>query len=199
MELVKASKQEREGDQVLVRRCLEKDASAQRELFQRLKRTIHRTLYRIMGSNAQLPDLIQDSFLEVFRSLSSFQGRSKLDTWADTIAARVAYRYLSTKTRRPSHLRLVEDVSEDRSTDESRYAARRGVESLYGILDRLEAKYRIAYTLYVIDERSMAEVAAVTEVSLVAAKNRVWRARKMVTERANHDVALRAFITKELR
>lgn len=152
-----------------------------------------------MGSNAQVPDLIQDSFLEVFRSLPTFEGRSKLDTWADTIAARVAYRYLSMKTRRPSHLRLVEDVQEDRSTDESRYAARRAVESLYAILDGLDAKYRIAYTLYVIDERSMAEVATVTAVSVVAAKNRVWRARKMVSERAHHNMALREFIKKELR
>lgn len=151
-----------------------------------------------MGSNAQLPDLIQDSFVEVFRSLPSFQGRSKLDTWADTIAARVAYRYLATKTRRPSHLRLV-DMQEDRSTDESRYAARRGVERLYAILDRLEVKYRIAYTLYVIDERTMAEVAKVTEVSLVAAKNRVWRARKMVAERASHDPVLRDLLRKERR
>ncbi|MFK8000994.1 MAG: RNA polymerase sigma factor [Polyangiales bacterium] len=196
---MKASKTEREGDRVLVRRCLAQDVSAQRALFQRLKRTIHRTLYRIMGSNAQVPDLIQDSFVEVFRSLPSFEGRSTLDTWADTVAARVAYRYLSMKVKRPGHLRLVDDVQEDRSTDESRYAARRAVESLYAILDGLEAKYRIAYTLYVIDGRSMSDVATVTAVSIVAAKNRVWRARKMVGERARHNPALREFIRKELR
>lgn len=196
---MKASETEREGDRALVRRCLGEDASAQRALFQRLKRTIHRTLYRIMGSNAQVPDLIQDSFVEVFRSLPSFEGRSKLDTWADTIAARVAYRYLSMKVRRPSHLRLVGDVQDDRSSDESRYAARRAVDSLYAILDTLDAKYRIAYTLYVIDGRSMSEVATVTSASIVAAKNRVWRARKTVNERARRNPALREFITKELR
>ena len=199
MELVRASKEERKSDQALVERCLARERSAERELFQRLKRTVHRTLYRIMGSNAQLPDLIQDSFLEIFRSLSSFQGRSKLDTWADTIAARVVYRTLSARTRRLPHLRLVEDVPEERSSEESRYAARQAVQRLYAILDRLEAKYRIAYTLYVIDERSMAEVALVTEVSVVAAKNRVWRARRMVLERATHDAALRSFIGRELR
>ncbi len=196
---MKASRDEHDDDKALVQRCLDHDALAERQLFQRLKTTIHRTLYRIMGSNAQLPDLIQDSFLEVFRSLPSFQGLSKLDTWADTIAARVAYRWLSSRARRPGHLRLVDDVPANQSSDERRYDARRGVESLYAILDRLEAKYRIAYTLYVIDERSMAEVAEVTEVSLVAAKNRVWRARKMVVERAQHDAALRAFIGRELR
>ena len=51
-------------------------------------------------------------------------------------------------------------------------------------MDRIEAKQRIAFALAVIDGRSLAEVAELTETTVVAVKTRVWRARKDLMTRA---------------
>ena len=74
---------------------------------------------------------------------------------------------------------------------QTREAARR----LYSALDRLDPKQRIAFALATIDGMSMAEVAAVTESSVVAVKTRVWRARKDLMKRAAKDEVLRTYIT----
>jgi DNA-directed RNA polymerase specialized sigma24 family protein len=48
----------------------------------------------------------------------------------------------------------------------------------------------MAFSLFAIDGRSIAEVAEVTQTSLVAAKCRIWRARREVMKRAKDDVVL---------
>ncbi len=189
-----ASAEQRDRERGLAERCASGDREAQRSLFREQRDRVHRTLYRIMGSNRHMEDLAQDAFLEVFRCIGSFRGESSLATWVDTVAARVAYRHLSERHRRPVHLEVVAAVPADEPGADRRAHAREAARRLYAILDRLDPKYRIAYALHVIDGRPMAEVARVTRVSLVAAKNRVSRARRMVEERARRDPWLLGFL-----
>ena len=174
----------------LVRRCVRGDREAQRALFQRLRGPVHATLFRILGNNRDFPDLAQDAFVEIFRSLHAFRGDSQITTWSDIITARVAYKYLARRERRPDHLRLVED--DDRAGSSAEAVERRS-----DAREAMRRLYRIAYALHVIDGRPLSEVAVLTEATRVAAKNRVWRARKMVARRARRDPYLSAFLQNE--
>ena len=186
-----------EGERALAARCASGDREAQRVLFGEQRDRVHRTLYRIMGSNRHMEDLAQDAFVEVFRSIGSFRGESTLATWVDTIAARVAYRHLRARVERPAHLEVVQAVPDAGEAADQSAQAREAARRLYAILDRLEPRYRIAYALGVIDDRPAAEVARITRVSVVAAKNRIWRARRMVDERARRDPWLTQYMGGE--
>lgn len=184
-----------QADWALAQRCASGEREAQRQLFDDQRERVHLILFRILGSNRDMEDLIQEAFIAVFRSLSSYRGESLLATWVDRITARVAFRHLSRSAPATVRLQLVrpEPLAESPSAEQelhSRDAARR----LYALLDRLPPKYRVAYALHVIDERPIVEVAAITEVSLVAAKNRVWRARRMVQKGAQADLVLRDYL-----
>src|SRR5262245_38006729 len=85
----------RADDLRLADRCVSGDRAAQRELFHREKRRVHGILYRVLGSNTDMEDLVQEAFIEVFRSLERFRGEALLSTWIDRITVRVAYAYLS--------------------------------------------------------------------------------------------------------
>jgi RNA polymerase sigma-70 factor (ECF subfamily) len=184
----------RTEDLELARRASSGDRAAQRSLFHAHKDRVHVVLYRVMGSNRHVDDLVQDAFLEIFRSLASFRGESSLATYVDRITTRVAYRHLERRGERPMHLEAVPELVADESSPERRAAARDAARRLYAILDRLEPKYRIAYALHEIDGRDVREVAAMTEVSTVAAKNRIVRARRRVEESARRDPVLAAFL-----
>jgi DNA-directed RNA polymerase specialized sigma24 family protein len=56
----------REHDLELARRAATGDRVAQRELFLEQRATVHRALFRILGSNRELEDLVQDAFIEIF-------------------------------------------------------------------------------------------------------------------------------------
>lgn len=187
----------RSQDLALAQRAADGDRAAQRELFHNLKNAVHHTLFRILGANRDIEDLIQDAFLEIFRALPSFRGDSSLGRWAQTIATRTAY--LSIERRKPAavDLDVVEDEIVDRDPDAHRVAqARQAARRLYAALDRIEAKQRIAFALAVIDGLSLAEVATLTESSLVAVKTRVWRARRDLMRRAQKDPVLASYLAE---
>jgi RNA polymerase sigma-70 factor, ECF subfamily len=185
----------RGNDLALAQRAADGDRAAQRELFHTLKKAVHHTLFRILGNNRELEDLIQDAFLEIFRALPSFRGDSSLSRWCQTIATRTAY--LAIERRKPTSvdLEVVEDEIVDRDPDAHRVAqAKQAAKRLYAALDRIDAKQRIAFALAVIDGLSLSEVADLTDSSVVAVKTRVWRARRDLMKRAKKDPVLASYL-----
>jgi len=181
-------------DLELARRAASGDRTAQGRLFLEQRANVHRLLYRILGSNRDLEDLLQDAFIEILRALPSFRGDSTLGRWCQTIATRVAYLAISRRRPPAVELALVEEsVAGDADVLRDvhvRAVARR----LYAALDRIEAKQRIAFALTVIDGKSLAEVAVLTDSSVFAIKTRVWRARRDLLQRVRKDATLTAYL-----
>lgn len=186
---------QRSADVELARRCAAGEREAQRAFFLQQRAQVHRTLYRVLGSNRQIEDLIQETFIAAFGALGSFRGESSLNTWIDTIAARVVYRHLARREPRPVHLQAVASMASDAPDPERQAVAREALRRLYGALDRIEPKHRIAYTLHELDGRPVKEVARITRASSLAVKNRLWRARRSLHARALRDPLLREFLS----
>lgn len=185
----------REVDMALAQRASSGERAAQKELFAAQKHGVHHALFRILGSNREIEDVLQESFVTIFRALPSFRGESTLSRWCQTIATRTAYAAIA--KRRPVALELVDDIAADPSPDAQRIMrAREAVRRLYAALDRIEAKQRIAFTLAVIDGRSFGEVAELTESTVLAIKTRVWRARRELMKRAQKDELLAQYIVE---
>src|SRR3954469_7422368 len=87
-------------DVLLVDRCLTGEPAATRELFRRHRGRVHACLYRVLGSNRDMDDLLQEAFLQVFQSLRGWGGAARPPPGVDRVAVRVAYRYLSQRRRR---------------------------------------------------------------------------------------------------
>ena len=183
----------------LVERCLGRVSGAQetaaRDLFRRYRGRVHAALFRILGGNADMEDLLQETFVQVFTSLKSWRAEASLATWIDRIAVRVAYRAIG---RRRSRLEQLTDGDAPEvvvATDgPAAVMARDGVRRLYAALEALSPAARIAFALHEIDGRSMAEVAEVTGASVTATKLRVWRARRSLEASAARDPVLREFL-----
>jgi RNA polymerase sigma-70 factor (ECF subfamily) len=170
--------------------CLAGDRRAQRLLLERLRRSVHATLYRILGSNRHMDDLLQDALLEVFRSLRTFRGEARLATWSDQIATRVAYAHLARRRAPEVPLEIVPQVAADDPASERRIYYREAARRLYAALDRVEPNQRIAFTLHAIDGRPLREVAAAMRTSVLAVKSRIWRARRQLERQARRDPIL---------
>lgn len=178
-------------DNELARLCASGDRGAQRELFLRTRAAVHRTLFRVLGSNRELEDLLQETYVAVFRSIGNYAGRSSLVTWTCSIATHVALSHL--RRRRPTPTLDYDRESEAPSTDRV-VRARAALVRLYAALDRLDPVQRVAFALAVIDGQSLAEVAELTGASVSAVKTQVWRARKALDKRASADPLLREYV-----
>ncbi|MGG7664802.1 RNA polymerase sigma factor [Dyadobacter sp. BHUBP1] len=72
----------------LITGCLLNDRIAQRQLYDRYKKAMYTLAYRITGDFDDANDVLQDSFLEVFKHLNQFRGESTLGAWVKQIVVR---------------------------------------------------------------------------------------------------------------
>jgi RNA polymerase sigma-70 factor (ECF subfamily) len=184
-------------ESALIAACVRGDRTAERTLFRREYPRVNATVYRLLGSSRDTDDLVQETFIAVFRALPKFRGESKLSTWIDRIAVRVVFAHVAQRKRVPVPLEVVPDVVDGTGALDDRAHARDGLRRLYRVLDRLSPEARTAFVVFAIDGRSIAEVAELTETSAIAAKLRIWRARREVAKRAAGDAVLRELLGPE--
>lgn len=184
------------ADLVLVDRCLDGERDAASELFRHHQRRVHATLYRVLGSNRDMDDLLQDTFIQVFNSLQNFRGESRLSTWIDRISCRVAYKYLSKKKKQVAlTLEILAEPEQHSFGAHAQAMAREGVRRLYAALTELSPAARIAFSLHELDGRKVAEVAECLGASVTATKLRIWRARRALFKKAKADPVLAEFLS----
>jgi RNA polymerase sigma-70 factor, ECF subfamily len=176
----------------LIAACIRGEDRAQRQLFRREYPRVKATVYRLVGAVRDVDDLVQETFIAVFRSLSRFRGEAKLSTWIDRIAVRQVFHHI--RSRKPQV--SMDDVAEPATGGDvaDHMHARDGLRRLYAALDRMTPEARTAFALYAIDGRSIANAAEVCGTSVVATKLRIWRARRQLLRYAATDPVLSELI-----
>lgn len=79
-------------EQQLITLCQQNDRRAQKLLYDRYCKAMYTTAYRITGDFGLADEALQDAFLQVFRHIGAFEGRSTLGAWIKTIVVRTALR-----------------------------------------------------------------------------------------------------------
>src|SRR5688500_5007201 len=74
---------------------------------------VYRHLKRIFGPQADIDDVYQCVFLEILRSLPSFEGRAQLSTWIRRITWNVAYQEMRSQYRQRCHVELDHEIHGD--------------------------------------------------------------------------------------
>lgn len=185
------------NDGELVAACIEGNKLAQRTLFRREYPRVHATVYRILGNTRDVDDLVQETFIAVFRALPTFRGDARLSSWIDRIAVRGVFHHLRLKKSQSTiALDSIGDVDGGGRVDDQAQA-RDGLRRLYAVLARLTPEARTAYALYAIDGRTIPEVAEMTGSTKITAKMRIWRARREIERRAAADPVLAELVGNE--
>jgi RNA polymerase sigma-70 factor (ECF subfamily) len=177
----------------LVERCRRGERDALGELYRRYRPEVTRNLYRVLGpGRVDLDDVLQEVFIEAFRSIARFRGDSKLSTWLYRLCINVALQRLRQRHRRAE---VPEDqVAEARSdeTPERGLDNRRRLDAVYAILDELAPKKRVVFILHEIEGRESKEIAAIVGAPVLTVRTRLHYARKEFYARAARDPRLGA-------
>lgn len=93
--------QEEISDEALLKECAAGEQAALAQLFDRHHYSVRRFLGRLNGVDSDaLDDLIQTTFLEIYRSAKRFKGQSKVRTWIFGIAVNIARHHIRSESRR---------------------------------------------------------------------------------------------------
>ena len=183
------------SDEDLAARAAGGEVSAFEALVGRYQHRVFRLACRLT-SETDAPDVVQDTFLQVYRHVSTFRGEAQFSTWLYRIATNAALMHRRARARRPS-LSLDEflprfdaDGQLEDTPDALRVACR--VDELLdrqvlatktlAAIDGLPNLYREAFVLRDLEELPTDEVAQVLGVEPATVRQRVHRARLMVRE-----------------
>jgi RNA polymerase sigma-70 factor (ECF subfamily) len=183
-----------------VRRAQTGDAAAFRELYSRHKREVARLVLRMVGPRPDIDDVVQDVFVQVFRSLSAFRGDARFSTWLHRVTVNVTLMFLRAQKSRPQLSRdsspPEEPAAESASPAASAATAER-LRALYAILDRLPEKKRVVFVLHDLEGVPAAEIARLVSAPVLTVRTRLFYARREVYAAMSQDKALDA-IAREL-
>ncbi|HET9370936.1 MAG TPA: sigma-70 family RNA polymerase sigma factor [Vicinamibacterales bacterium] len=181
------------SDETLAARAAAGDDHA----FEAIVRRYQARVFRLAGrltSETDAPDVLQETFLQVYRRLATFRGEASFGTWLYRIAVNAGLMHRRARARRPAEpldrflpafdaagmhrdepaqLRVVSQADEliDRAALAGK--AREG-------LARLPDIYRDAFVLRDLEEMPTARVAEVLGIDPAAVRQRVHRARLML-------------------
>ncbi|HWA98726.1 MAG TPA: sigma-70 family RNA polymerase sigma factor [Pirellulales bacterium] len=162
------------------------DADASRLLIERLYPLVAKVVRAYLPRHAGHEDAIQEVFLRVFARLDQFRSDAPIEHWVARIAVRVSIDQLRRSRRRrelcwadlePRELAVLSETIGAASglAAVDRVATRELIDKLLGTLSPDD---RVVITMLDLQQRSVAEVAQLTERSRVAVKVRAMRARR---------------------
>ena len=148
-------------------------------------RPLYRQLYSLTGNADQAADLTQTTFVEAWKSLRSFGGRSSLRTWLRTIAVRIWWRQQKHDAYRDTEP-LLETLPA--GTPDPHDAALFALQwdAVSCALVRLPPLYRSVIVLSFLEEMSHAEIAVALDIPVGTVKSRSHEAMRRLRRMLSH-------------
>jgi RNA polymerase sigma-70 factor (ECF subfamily) len=178
------------GDAALLARLRAGDGDAFEELVRLQTARLLGVARRLVTSEEDAREVVQETFVSAFRALGGFKGEARLSTWLHRIAVNTALMKLRAQRRRPEepiehwlptfrddghHVERFQSWTESAERTLERADLR---EEVRCAIDRLPAGHRTVLLLRDIEEMEAAEVAALLGISTNAVKIRLHRARQ---------------------
>ncbi len=161
------------------KKLLEQAAKGDNEAFSKLfftyKALVYRVVYRLLRVQEDVDDAVQQTFIEVFKSLPGYEGKSKFTTWLYRIAVNVSIQHL--RKRRSD---TISDFDPEILPSESNKDNMEHLElqkQINAALDAIPIKKRVVVVLHDIEERTMEEIASILKIPLGTVKSRLFHGR----------------------
>ncbi|GAX88773.1 RNA polymerase [Effusibacillus lacus] len=160
-------------------------------LYQEYGDDVYRFLMYFIGNRNDAEDLLNETFIKVFRNLHQFDNRSGIKTWILSISRNVALDHIRKKERlKALNLVLQKEPVDDPQLPDHLLQMNERKRILYEAIQSLIPNYRIVVILRGIQEFSLAEIASILGWKESKVKITLHRAMKALREILEKEVAL---------
>ena len=177
------------------------DSKAFQQLYLHHRRDVARLVGRLLGPRGDREDVIQEVFIQVFRSLSTFRSESRFSTWLHRVTVNVALMHLRAARSRPqlnSQETVYDPAAPEEESPVDNAARNERLRALYRILDTLSEKKRTVFILHDLNGVAANEVAKICDTPVLTVRTRLFYARKEVYAAMAQDPTLET-IARELQ
>jgi RNA polymerase sigma-70 factor (ECF subfamily) len=165
----------------LIARAAAGETSAFRQLYEHHRGDVARLVYRMLGPRSDMEDVIQEVFVQVYKSLRDFRGQSKFSTWLHRVTVNVVLMYRRAAKSRPV---FADEPAADTVIRSSEIAPdedaerRERVRAFARLLGRLADKKRIVFILHELEGIAPGEIAKIVGAPVLTVRTRLFYARR---------------------
>jgi len=172
----------------LIPQLKEGNETAFKNLVDTFQEKVLNTSLGFVPNRHDAEDIVQDVFIEVFRSIGKFRGDSKLSTWIYRITTTKCLEHIRAKKREKrkaffqSLIGMHEKADRIKAFDFNHPGIllenKERAKTLFTAIEKLPENQRAAFTLHKIEGLSYQEIAAIMETSLSSVESLMFRAKK---------------------
>ncbi len=159
------------------------DMDAFSRLYDHYVGQVYLLCLRLTGDKALAEDATQEVFIQLWRKLANFNGRSRFSTWLHRVAANVTVSYM--RKQRNWLARML-----DIESSAAMHVVAAGCSSqvdLDSLVRRLPERARIVFVLHAIEGYRHEQVAELTNMAVGSSKAQFHRAKQLLKEWMSHD------------
>jgi len=181
------------SDEELIKRFQDGDIYAFEQLVYRYKDRLMNFVYNFLKNRVEAEDVVQETFLRLYRNRHSYKKIAKFSTWFYTIAANLAKTELR-KRKRKSLLSLSKMGVEDKDYDipdvtlspEKKVNSNIREKIIRDKIEELPLKFREVIVLRDIEQCSYEEICEILNIPIGTVKSRINRGRQKLQKELKH-------------
>jgi len=161
--------------------CQKNELKAQQQLYELYSAKVFSVCLKYSKNYEEAQDNLQEGFLLVFEKIHKYSFQGSLEGWIK----RVVINYILQQYRNSTKFfELIDNVaikeeSEELETSDQDYS----IDFLLKIIQELPDKYRLVFSLYVLDDYSHKEIAEMLAISEGTSKSNLSRAKVLLKKK----------------
>ncbi len=160
----------------LILQCKKQDLKAQEELYKKYSSTLFSVCLKYSRDYHEAEDNLQDAFITIFKNIEQFKGKGSFEGWMKRIAVNtVLQKYRKKRIYNLTNEEQIEEEAEVTIED-----APVPLDYLLQIVQDLPDRYRLVFTMYVLDDYPHKEISEVMGITVGTSKSNLARARKIL-------------------
>ncbi|MEC3876546.1 RNA polymerase sigma factor [Chryseobacterium salviniae] len=171
------------NEQILVSRLLQKEEAAWKELFEAHSGSLAYVCSRYIIDRDEVNDVLQNSFIKMFRSIDSFEyrGNGSLKAWITRIAVNESLQHI----KQNSDFKIIADENDiaDIEMEEEPDLEEISQQEIMEMIRALPDGYRTVFNLFVFEEKSHKEIAEILGIAENSSASQFHRAKSMLARK----------------
>lgn len=157
----------------LIEECRRGNSKAQFRLYEQYSKAMYNLAYRILNNREDAEDILQESFIECFRSIQTFRFESTFGAWLKKIIVNKCINHIKKKR---IDLTLVDNLPP--VIDEEEEVQEYETGKIFKGIEMLPDGYRIILTLYLLEGYDHSEISQILGITESTSKSQYSRAKE---------------------
>ncbi|GAA4731485.1 RNA polymerase sigma factor [Flavisolibacter ginsenosidimutans] len=167
------------SDSDLLEGCIRGDRKMQHELYDRFAPKMYGVCLRYAANTEEAEDILQESFIKVFKKIASFRKEGSFEGWIRRIFVNTAIEHY----RKKIYLQPITEHEEN--TVEGGYLSvldNLAEKDIISLVQQLSPGYRTVFNMYVVEGYSHKQIAEQLGISEGTSKSQLSRAKQILQD-----------------